>query len=240
MKHLKIKSLSVPMLLVVIGVLGVVVIGGIAVAYSGSSEVVIENVENLTINISGSDELGVFGVSGSRFERGISADSTSPVTGEVRGTTLTSTGAATLASGSVTGDWTVSGLLFGDRNSTTTDNFDFTLTGDQSRTIVFIGGVGATTTLPAVTNTGATFRISVQLAFGTNDAVVLSAEGDNINGSLFVNDAIVACSAEDKIKFIADGEAIGDFVDFLSDGTNWNIINSRGETAAKITCTDPN
>lgn len=49
------------------------------------------------------------GASGTRFPNGLSADSTSPVAGEVRGTTLTSTGAATLASASITGDATLSG-----------------------------------------------------------------------------------------------------------------------------------
>lgn len=38
-----------------------------------------------------------FGASGTRFPNGISADSTSPSAGEVRGTTLTTTGAATIS-----------------------------------------------------------------------------------------------------------------------------------------------
>lgn len=46
----------------------------------------------------------VFGASGSRFPNGISADSTSPNSGQVRGTTLTVTGASTL-----TGDATFGG-----------------------------------------------------------------------------------------------------------------------------------
>lgn len=57
----------------------------------------------------GDNQLGA----GTRFPNGISADSTSPSAGQVRGTTLTTTGAATLASLSVTGDTTLTGELLG-------------------------------------------------------------------------------------------------------------------------------
>jgi len=175
---------------------------------------------------------------GTRFPNGISADTTSPSAGQVRGTTLTTTGAATLASASVTGNLVVSGLVNGGLSSTTTTSGDFTLTGDETGKIVLFGTTGATTTLPAVTESGAVFIFSVQTAFDTNDMTILSAEGDNIDGSLFVNDAIVACSGEDKIQFWADGEQIGDFVELFSDGTSWNIIDSRGEGSGKMTCDD--
>jgi hypothetical protein len=42
-----------------------------------------------------------FGASGTRFPNGISADTTSPIAGQVRGTTLTTTGASTFG-GTVT------------------------------------------------------------------------------------------------------------------------------------------
>lgn len=59
-------------------------------------------------------ENGVLGASGTRFPHGISADSTSPVAGEVRGTTLTSTGAATIGGAfSVTGETDIAGLTSG-------------------------------------------------------------------------------------------------------------------------------
>ena len=162
------------------------------------------------------------------------------LSGALTTATITSTGAATLASGSVTGAWAVGGELNGFRSATTTDTVAVTLTAAQSGEVQLIKGTGATTTLPAVTNTGAIYEVQVLAAFATNNWVLASAEGDNINGTLFVNSAVVACSGEDKINFIADGEEIGDFVQVISDGTNWNIIRSRGETAAKITCTDPN
>jgi len=211
-----------------------VVLGAVSFvnAFSGSANTVIEDARGSTFVLGGSlqdvDMEGIYGASGTRWPNGISADTTSPNIGEVRGTTL-----------AITSNAIISGLLYGNIYSTTTDAYDFTLTAAQSGSVVFLKGTGATTTLPAVTNTGARFIFSVQAAFATNNFTVASAEGDNINGSLFVNDAIVVCAVEDKIQFIADGEQIGDFVELVSDGTNWNIVDSRGEGSAKLTCTDP-
>lgn len=61
------------------------------------------------VGFGGNDQSSPLG--GSRFPSGISADSTSPSSGQVRGTTFTSTGAATLASASVTGTLGVTGQL---------------------------------------------------------------------------------------------------------------------------------
>ena len=53
-----------------------------------------------------------FGASGTRMPNGISADTTSPIAGEVRGTTLTITGATTLSSTlAVSGATTLSSTL---------------------------------------------------------------------------------------------------------------------------------
>ena len=224
MKFLSKMPKKVSLSSVVLVALLLALVGGQSMLRAQSESVVINNYAEGGI-VLGAGEGGLLG--GSRFVNGISADSTSPVAGQVRSTTLT-----------VTGNATISGILSGNMLSTTTDAFDFTLGAGSSDQLIFFQGVGATSTLPAVTNTGAHYRFSILAAFGTEDATVASAEGDNINGSLFVNDAIVACSGEDRIQFINDGEAIGDFVELISDGTNWNIINSRGETAAKLICDD--
>ena len=49
----------------------------------------------------------------------------------------------------------------------------------------------------------------------------------------------MACSGEDQINFVVDGETIGDFFEIRSDGDQWVLGDSRVETAAKLTCTDP-
>lgn len=62
-----------------------------------------------------------FGATGTRYPNGISADSTSPSAGQVRGTTLTITGASTQAAATLSGLLTLdAGQLRSYTNSTTT------------------------------------------------------------------------------------------------------------------------
>lgn len=62
----------------------------------------------IALMLVGGNQSVSLGASGTRFPNGLSADSTSPIAGELRGTTLTTTGAATLASATVTGTLTQS------------------------------------------------------------------------------------------------------------------------------------
>ena len=113
-----------------------------------------------------------------------------------------------------------------------------TLTAAESGKTTFISTTGATYTLPPVTTAGLVYRFSVSAAFSTN-AVVASAEGDNIEGAIIVAGAVVTCDAVDQINFVADGENLGDFVELESDGTSWHIGASGALTSEKMTCTDP-
>lgn len=99
-------------------------------------------------------------------------------------------------------------------------------------------GKGQTVTLPAAEK-GVEVRFIVSDAFATNNWIIDSAEGDNIEGTLVVAGAVVDCAAEDQINLVADGENLGDYVELYSDGTNWYIMDSGVLTAAKMTCTDP-
>lgn len=105
-------------------------------------------------------------------------------------------------------------------------------------TVLMARATGTVITLPAAAD-GLFFRFVVGTAFATDNYVIDSAEGDNIEGALIVAGAVVDCDAEDQINFVADGENLGDYVELLSDGTSWFILDSGGLTAAKITCTDP-
>lgn len=194
---------------------------------------------------------------GTRFPSGLSADGTSPSSGEVRGTTLTSTGAATLNSavitngatvgttlavtgastltGAVTLGSTISGGMLASASSTSAT---IVLTAAQSGRTVVIETTGAAYTLPAVTNTGATYKFYVGVNFSTN-AVITSAEGDNISGGLQVNSLPIPCVDEDFITFVADGEIVGDYVELTSIGTGWLITGSSIVASGKATCTDP-
>jgi len=173
------------------------------------------------------------GVGGTRFPSGLSADGTSPSTGEVRGTTLTTTGAATIG-----GALAVTGAV---TNLATVETLtaDDTITASQSGTL-FLTATGTTSVLPAVSNTGVTVRFNVSSStIADTNFIVDSAEGDNIQGELIVNDAPVACNLVDQINFVNSAESPSDFVELLSDGTNWYIISSNGDASGGITCTDP-
>ena len=113
------------------------------------------------------------------------------------------------------------------------------ITSVESGTTYYISTTGASYTLPAVaTAAGDVYRFVIGAAFST-DAVITSAEGDNIEGALIVAGAVVDCDAEDFITFVADGENLGDFVELRSNGTSWFIGASGALTGSKLTCTDP-
>lgn len=195
---------------------------------------------------------------GTRFPSGISADTTSPNAGQVRGTTQTITGASTLSGAvtvgttlGVTGATTLSSTLSAAatstfvgiesylENATTTSTGVVTYAVTDSGKTIYIPGTGSIHILPAVVSSnGVVLRFVVGEAFGT-DFSIDSAEGDNIEGSLMVAGAIVDCPLVDQINFIADGENVGDFVELRSNGVRWFIGASNALTAAKLTCTDP-
>ena len=175
---------------------------------------------------------------GTRWEHGISADSTKPSDGEVRGTTFTSTGEVTFASATVSGTATVSGALTFKESTV-----DINTVGNTTHTIAqsgttFLVATGTTSTLPAATD-GLVLRFLISGAFDTTNFIIDSAEGDNIEGALIVAGAVVDCDAEDQINFVADGENLGDYIELRSDGTSWFIGSSGALTAGKLTCTDP-
>ncbi len=206
------------------------------------------------------DDLGA----GTRFPNGISADTTSPSAGQVRGTTQTITGASTLSgtvtmSGAatvgttlgVTGATTLASTLSAAatstfvgiesylENATTTSTAVVTYVVTDSGKTIYVPGTGSVHILPAVASSnGVVLRFVVGEAL-TTDFSVDSAEGDNIEGSLMVAGGIIECDAEDQINFIADGEDLGDFFELRSNGVNWYIGSSNAFTAAKLTCTDP-
>lgn len=96
---------------------------------------------------------------------------------------------------------------------------------------------GGTTTLPAA-KAGLKYGFVMHTAT-TGDWIVASAEGDNIEGSLIVNSASVACSGEDQINFVDTIEEVSDYFVIYSDGTSWYIAHSDAVTTVALTCTDP-
>lgn len=165
------------------------------------------------------------------FAQGISVNGTDVIS-NLRGitaTTLTATGAVSLGSATA-------GVNYFKKEITPTA--DTTLTVAQSGSIINMGTAGLDVTLPAVASSnGVHYRFVVSANFATTDMTVVSAEGDNIEGSLIVAGAVVDCAANDKITVVNDGEDIGDYFDLYSNGTTWFIGASNGLTASKLTCT---
>lgn len=136
----------------------------------------------------------------------------------------------------VTGSASISGALTS-LLSVVAPAGDATLTNAQSGSLFKMNTAGEDLTLPAVaTASGVHYRFAVTGAVATTNMTIVSAEGDNIEGSLIVAGAVVDCDANDVITFVIDGENIGDFVELYSDGTSWLIGASGGLTASKMTC----
>jgi hypothetical protein len=95
---------------------------------------------------------------------------------------------------------------------------------------------GGTSTLPAVASSaGVVLRFVVADAITASTSVV-SAEGDNIEGSMIVAGAVVDCNANDEIRFVDNLENVGDYVELRSNGTKWFVTSSNALTASSLTC----
>lgn len=155
-------------------------------------------------------------------------------------TSTTGTFSSTLG---VAGNVTVSGELTNLTNTVAISGAatGYTVTAAQSGTTFTLErATGTTITLPNATNSvGAFYRFVVSAAFATDNYIIDSAEGDNIEGTLIVAGAVVDCDAEDQINLVADGENLGDYVEVYADGTQWLILDSGVLASAKATCTDP-
>ena len=133
------------------------------------------------------------------------------------------------------------GLVFGNReNAVETISAAKTLKPtDTGKVFILDNATGATVTLPAL-DYGFNCKFVVGAAFATSNWVIDSAEGDNISGTLLVNGAVVAASAEDQINFVATAETVGDHIELIADKGNnqWIVTGVAGATGG-ITATDP-
>lgn len=113
---------------------------------------------------------------------------------------------------------------------------------DSGKVFILDAATGKTVTLPALEE-GLSFKFVVGAAFATDNWVIDSAEGDNINGIIADMGAIVAgvvAGAEDQINFVASAESIGDYVEFVCDFSNsqW-LVSGMCAINGGITATDP-
>jgi hypothetical protein len=107
---------------------------------------------------------------------------------------------------------------------------------DNGKTFILADAAPGTITLPAVTNAGFKCTVIVGSVGITDDGILASAEGDNMEGSLVVAGAAVTVDAADQINFVDTAENIGDRVDVISDGVLW-YVSGVGLTSGSITAT---
>lgn len=121
---------------------------------------------------------------------------------------------------------------------TETITADKTLTEADSGKVFYLdAATGETITLPAL-KAGLFFKFVIADNFATDNWIIDSAEGDNIEGSILVNGASVAAAAEDQINFVASAESLGDFIELECNGSKW-FVSGFGAATGSITATDP-
>lgn len=105
---------------------------------------------------------------------------------------------------------------------------------DSGKVFILDAAAGAAITLPSAVS-GWCAKFIIGSAFATTGWTVVSGS-TNIQGTVIVNGASVLGSDEDTITFAAAAENVGDWVEVVSDGTNF-YVSGVGSAASSITLT---
>tara|TARA_R100000231_G_scaffold89793_1_gene67847 strand:+ start:215 stop:625 length:411 start_codon:yes stop_codon:yes gene_type:complete len=104
---------------------------------------------------------------------------------------------------------------------------------DSGKTIK-VSGTGGTVTLPAPTE-GFNIRFVTTGGLTSANTVIAGGTADVMEGSIIVAGAVVDVDAADQLNFVHTADNLGDFVEIISDGSNYyvsgNALNSGGITA---------
>ena len=107
---------------------------------------------------------------------------------------------------------------------------------DNGKTLLLNSATEFATTLPAPT-AGWRARFIVKAApVGTAYTIVTNGGANLIDGLAVVNGATVAAANEDTITFTASAAVSGDWVELISDGTNW-YVSGQASAATGIAFT---
>lgn len=111
------------------------------------------------------------------------------------------------------------------------------LTAAQSGSVVFLNAAtGFAITLPAPA-AGLSFKFVVAAAFATtNFTIVTNGSSNIIQGGADVNSTWVPAADEDTISFVATAETKGDWIEVVSNGTDW-FASGQATAAGAITFT---
>jgi hypothetical protein len=111
-----------------------------------------------------------------------------------------------------------------------------TLTASDSGNVFTLSATtGKVITLPSVAVDGFKAKFLVGAVFATTDFTIV-APTSVIQGGAIVNSVFVPASNENTISFVASAESIGDYINIVSDGTNF-YVEGVGALAGSITFT---
>lgn len=106
---------------------------------------------------------------------------------------------------------------------------------DSGKVITLNASAGKAITLPSVAVDGFNIKFIIGAVFATTNFTIV-APTSVIQGGAIVNSVFVPASNENTISFVATAETIGDFVEIVSDGTNF-YVSGVGALAGSITFT---
>ena len=107
---------------------------------------------------------------------------------------------------------------------------------DSGKVLSLKNATGVRIDLPTPTK-GFKLKVLVGLAFATSNFTVV-AQSNIIQGGATVNGAFVPAEDENTISFVATAEKVGDFIELVSDGTNY-FVSGNASGAGAITFTAP-
>ena len=93
---------------------------------------------------------------------------------------------------------------------------------DSGKVVVLNAATGSVITLPNVDVAGFNVRVIVGGLFATTNFTLVSPT-NKIQGGVIVNSVYVPAVNENTISFVATADTIGDYIDLISDGTNYYV-----------------
>lgn len=107
---------------------------------------------------------------------------------------------------------------------------------ENGKTFFLAAAAGFETTLPAVA-AGLRFKFIVKTAPTSNGYTITGSPADSIFGTVACSGAEatingVTASAADNVILVHNQAAVGDFVEFYCDGTNWYVTGNVNTYAA--------
>ena len=106
---------------------------------------------------------------------------------------------------------------------------------DSGKVFTLSASTGKAITLPSVAVDGFNAKFIVGAVFATTNFTIV-APTNVIQGGAHVNSVFVPASNENTISFVASAETIGDYIEIVSDGTNF-YVNGFAAGTGSITFT---